>query len=206
MWQVYGIYHGHQWRREGQGRIKWHRLKFPAWACLAHYIVLFCILLICVVVLNKLVNVVCCPKILCWIIGTVVYAASDLLSSKSINRGSWFQGKTVEVGRAHFETETTRFTILDAPVSKFVVSTPAQSISLLQYLLVVALCAVSLIDLEIIGNASLFHHFFIKYLSQVAHKDFNWDKFAKWYSFRLVFGTHILLKSLIWIIMIFNEI
>lgn len=28
-----------------------------------------------------------------------------------------FQGKTVEVGRAHFETETTRFTILDAPVS-----------------------------------------------------------------------------------------
>lgn len=29
------------------------------------------------------------------------------------------QGKTVEVGRAHFETETTRFTILDAPVSEF---------------------------------------------------------------------------------------
>lgn len=27
------------------------------------------------------------------------------------------QGKTVEVGRAHFETENTRFTILDAPVS-----------------------------------------------------------------------------------------
>jgi hypothetical protein len=27
------------------------------------------------------------------------------------------QGKTVEVGRAHFETEKTRFTILDAPVS-----------------------------------------------------------------------------------------
>lgn len=27
------------------------------------------------------------------------------------------QGITVEVGRAHFETETTRFTILDAPVS-----------------------------------------------------------------------------------------
>lgn len=27
------------------------------------------------------------------------------------------QGKTVEVGRAHFETETTRFTILDAPVT-----------------------------------------------------------------------------------------
>lgn len=27
------------------------------------------------------------------------------------------QGKTVEVGRAQFETETTRFTILDAPVS-----------------------------------------------------------------------------------------
>lgn len=26
------------------------------------------------------------------------------------------QGKTVEVGRAHFETEHTRFTILDAPV------------------------------------------------------------------------------------------
>lgn len=29
------------------------------------------------------------------------------------------QGKTIEVGRAHFETETTRFTILDAPVSEF---------------------------------------------------------------------------------------
>lgn len=28
-----------------------------------------------------------------------------------------FQGKTVEVGRAHFETESTRFTILDAPVA-----------------------------------------------------------------------------------------
>lgn len=28
-----------------------------------------------------------------------------------------FQGITVEVGRAHFETETTRFTILDAPVT-----------------------------------------------------------------------------------------
>jgi hypothetical protein len=27
------------------------------------------------------------------------------------------QGKTVEVGRAHFETKTTRFTILDAPVT-----------------------------------------------------------------------------------------
>lgn len=27
------------------------------------------------------------------------------------------QGKTVEVGRAYFETENTRFTILDAPVS-----------------------------------------------------------------------------------------
>jgi translation elongation factor EF-1alpha len=27
------------------------------------------------------------------------------------------QGKTVEVGRTHFETEKTRFTILDAPVS-----------------------------------------------------------------------------------------
>jgi translation elongation factor EF-1alpha len=29
----------------------------------------------------------------------------------------WLQGKTVEVGRAHFETEKSRFTILDAPVS-----------------------------------------------------------------------------------------
>jgi hypothetical protein len=28
----------------------------------------------------------------------------------------YVQGKTVEVGRAHFETEHTRFTILDAPV------------------------------------------------------------------------------------------
>ncbi|MED6199879.1 Eukaryotic peptide chain release factor GTP-binding subunit ERF3A, partial [Stylosanthes scabra] len=28
------------------------------------------------------------------------------------------KGKTVEVGRAHFETETTRFTILDAPGHK----------------------------------------------------------------------------------------
>jgi peptide chain release factor subunit 3 len=27
------------------------------------------------------------------------------------------KGKTVEVGRAHFETEKSRFTILDAPVS-----------------------------------------------------------------------------------------
>lgn len=36
-----------------------------------------------------------------------------------IIRVMWWQlqGKTVEVGRAHFETETTRFTILDAPVS-----------------------------------------------------------------------------------------
>lgn len=32
------------------------------------------------------------------------------------------QGKTVEVGRAHFETETTRFTILDAPVNFFFAS------------------------------------------------------------------------------------
>ncbi|KAL0927136.1 hypothetical protein M5K25_001295 [Dendrobium thyrsiflorum] len=31
---------------------------------------------------------------------------------------SGFQGKTVEVGRAHFETENTRFTILDAPGHK----------------------------------------------------------------------------------------
>jgi len=29
------------------------------------------------------------------------------------------KGKTVEVGRAHFETEHTRFTILDAPVFVF---------------------------------------------------------------------------------------
>jgi hypothetical protein len=29
------------------------------------------------------------------------------------------QGKTVEVGRAYFETENTRFTILDAPVFLF---------------------------------------------------------------------------------------
>ena len=29
------------------------------------------------------------------------------------------QGKTVEVGRAYFETESTRFTILDAPVFLF---------------------------------------------------------------------------------------
>jgi peptide chain release factor subunit 3 len=28
------------------------------------------------------------------------------------------QGKTVEVGRAHFETKKTRFTILDAPGHK----------------------------------------------------------------------------------------
>jgi peptide chain release factor subunit 3 len=47
------------------------------------------------------------------------------------NRGSWFlayimdtieeeraKGKTVEVGRAHFETEKKRYTILDAPGHK----------------------------------------------------------------------------------------
>ncbi|KAF7143819.1 hypothetical protein RHSIM_Rhsim05G0101100 [Rhododendron simsii] len=50
--------------------------------------------------------------------------------AKDKNRESWYmayimdtneeervKGKTVEVGRAHFETETTRFTILDAPVT-----------------------------------------------------------------------------------------
>lgn len=36
------------------------------------------------------------------------------------------QGKTVEVGRAYFETEKSRFTILDAPVS-------SERISLLSY-------------------------------------------------------------------------
>jgi peptide chain release factor subunit 3 len=49
----------------------------------------------------------------------------------SANRGSWFlayimdtieeeraKGKTVEVGRAHFETEKKRYTILDAPGHK----------------------------------------------------------------------------------------
>ncbi|KAJ6383831.1 hypothetical protein OIU78_027178 [Salix suchowensis] len=30
------------------------------------------------------------------------------------------KGKTVEVGRAHFETETSRFTILDAPVRNYI--------------------------------------------------------------------------------------
>ncbi|KAJ6422307.1 hypothetical protein OIU84_027292 [Salix udensis] len=30
------------------------------------------------------------------------------------------KGKTVEVGRAYFETETTRFTILDAPVRYYI--------------------------------------------------------------------------------------
>ncbi|KAL6532514.1 hypothetical protein OROGR_014484 [Orobanche gracilis] len=51
--------------------------------------------------------------------------------AKEKNRESWYmayimdtneeeraKGKTVEVGRAHFETETTRFTILDAPGHK----------------------------------------------------------------------------------------
>ncbi|KAI8550049.1 hypothetical protein RHMOL_Rhmol06G0074000 [Rhododendron molle] len=50
--------------------------------------------------------------------------------AKDKNRESWYmayimdtneeervKGITVEVGRAHFETETTRFTILDAPVT-----------------------------------------------------------------------------------------
>jgi peptide chain release factor subunit 3 len=50
--------------------------------------------------------------------------------AKEKNRESWYmayimdtneeeraKGKTVEVGRAHFETEKSRFTILDAPVS-----------------------------------------------------------------------------------------
>jgi len=51
--------------------------------------------------------------------------------SANQNRGSWFlayimdtieeeraKGKTVEVGRAHFETEKKRYTILDAPGHK----------------------------------------------------------------------------------------
>ena len=41
------------------------------------------------------------------------------------------QGKTVEVGRAHFETETTRFTILDAPVSICIAWFPTNQFSVL---------------------------------------------------------------------------
>lgn len=45
--------------------------------------------------------------------GIACYRCNYLLLEISL------QGKTVEVGRAHFETESSRFTILDAPVSEF---------------------------------------------------------------------------------------
>ncbi|PKA49968.1 Elongation factor 1-alpha C [Apostasia shenzhenica] len=44
------------------------------------------------------------------------YVFSLLLTLSNMLAG--YQGKTVEVGRAHFETENTRFTILDAPGHK----------------------------------------------------------------------------------------
>ncbi|KAF3606726.1 hypothetical protein DY000_02045689 [Brassica cretica] len=40
------------------------------------------------------------------------------LFAVNVSEMTEFTGKTVEVGRAHFETETTRFTILDAPGHK----------------------------------------------------------------------------------------
>uniref|UniRef100_A0A803P7G4 Tr-type G domain-containing protein n=1 Tax=Cannabis sativa TaxID=3483 RepID=A0A803P7G4_CANSA len=41
-----------------------------------------------------------------------------LFLSGQVDDRDYSEGKTVEVGRAHFETETTRFTILDAPGHK----------------------------------------------------------------------------------------